>query len=87
MKLGGREKRAVHELSDAINFAIEESSVVADAIENLREMGFEPNLNLRLEIALQEIVGAMKDVPEDVSLDLTEDDLRTLSRMKIRIEQ
>ncbi len=86
MKLDGREKRAVNELSDAINFAIEESDIVAKAIEHLRKIGYEPNLNLKLEIGLQEIIGASLELSEEISLDLTDDDLRTLRRMKIKID-
>jgi len=86
MKLDGREKRAVTELSDAINFAIEESDIVAKAIEHLRSIGYEPNLNLKLEIGLQEIIGASRELSEEVLLDLTDDDLRTLRRMKIKID-
>ena len=85
MKLDGREKRAVNDLSEAINFAIEESPIVADAIEHLRNIGYEPNLNLKLEIGLQEILGGA-EITEDISLELTEDDLRTLRRMKIKID-
>ncbi len=86
MKLDEREKRAVRELGDAVNFAIEESAVVADAIERLRAIGYEPNLNLKLEIGLQEILGAVDEFTDDVLLELTDDDLRTLRRMKIRID-
>ena len=86
MKLDGREKRAVNELSEAVNFAIEESNLVADAIEHLRNIGYEPNLNLKLEIGLQEILGSSEALAEEISLELTEEDLRTLQRMKIKID-
>ena len=87
MNLDAREKRAVRELSDAINHAIEESPVVADAIDYLRNMGYEPNLNLKLEVGLQEIVGAAESLSDEISLELTEEDLRTLRRMKIKIDE
>ena len=86
MELGGKEKRAVRDLGDAVNMAIEQSPVVADAIDHLRRMGYEPNLNLKLEIALQEILGDPEELSEDFELELTEDDLRTLRRMKIKID-
>ncbi len=86
MNLDGREKRAVTELSEAINFAIEESDIVASAIEQLRSIGYEPNLNLKLEIGLQEIIGSSEVFTENVLLELTDDDLQTLRRMKIKIE-
>ncbi len=87
MNLDGKEQEAVRELGNAINTAIEQSPTVADAIEYLRSLGFEPNLNLKLEIALQEIEGfEPQDLPEEeTDLELTEDDLRTLQRMKIII--
>ncbi len=86
MNLDSREKRAVTELSEAINFAIEESDIVANAIEQLRSIGYEPNLNLKLEIGLQEIIGSSEVFTENVSLELTDDDVQTLRRMKIKIE-
>jgi hypothetical protein len=85
MELDEKGKRALRELSDAVNDAIERSPVVADAISRLREMGYEPNLNLRLEIDLQEIFDTFETIPEMAELHLTDDDLRTLQRMKIKI--
>ena len=85
MELNETAKQAVRELGDAINGAVEKSARVADAIEALREIGYEPNLTLRLEIGLMEIGGA-GDFPEDIELDLTDEDLRTLRRMKIRFD-
>jgi len=86
MELDRTEKRAVSELGDAVNDAIEESLSVSNAIERLREMGYEPNLNVKLEISLQEIVGAYNETHADVLLDLTEDDVRTLRGMKIKVD-
>jgi hypothetical protein len=90
MELDKNAKKAVRELGDAINAAVEKSVRVSDAIENLRELGYEPNLTLKLEIGLQEIGGeetsAEDEFPEDIELDLTDEDLRTLRRMKIRFD-
>lgn len=92
MELDQTAKQAVRELGEAINSAVEKSIRVAEAIENLRELGYEPNLTLKLEIGLQELDGAEEnlfedaDFPEEIELDLTEDDLKTLRRMKIRLE-
>ncbi|MGI8788466.1 MAG: hypothetical protein ACR2HG_11975 [Pyrinomonadaceae bacterium] len=87
MELDKTAKRAVRELGDAINAAVEKSLRVADAINALRELGYEPNLLLKLEIGLQEIGGDnFDDFPEDIELDLTDEDVRTLRRMKIRLE-
>lgn len=88
MELDGKEKLAVEELGNSINTAIEQSPTVADAIEYLRSLGFEPNLNLKLEISLEEIPDFVpkKELPEDeTDLELTDEDLRTLQRMKIII--
>lgn len=87
MDFDGKQQEAVRELGKAINTAIEQSPTVADAIDYLRSIGFEPNLNLKLEISLQEIEDfEPKGLPEEeTDLELTDDDLRTLQRMKIII--
>jgi hypothetical protein len=86
MELDENAKQAVRELGDAINSAIEKSERVMEAIEYLREIGYEPNLSLKLEIGLLEIErdGSM-DAP-DIGLKLTDEDMRTLRSMKIRID-
>ncbi|HEY0457600.1 MAG TPA: hypothetical protein VGC97_00530 [Pyrinomonadaceae bacterium] len=86
MNLDQKAKDAVQNLSDAINSAVEKSFAVRDAIENLRELGYEPVLTLKLEIGLQEMgaASAGEDFTEDLELRLTDDDVRTLQRMKIR---
>ena len=92
MELDNTAKQAVRELGDAINSAVEKSSRVAEAIETLREIGYEPNLMLKLEIGLQPMGDASEDFSEDANfsgdfeLDLTDEDVRTLRRMKIRLE-
>ena len=86
MKLDKNSKQAVRELGDAINAAVEKSVRVADAIENLRGLGYEPNLTLKLEIGLQQVEDGFDDFPEEIELDLTDEDVRTLRRMKIRLE-
>lgn len=90
MELEPAAKQAVNELGEAINSAVEKSLRVAEAIELLRELGYEPNLTLKLEIGLQKIEETSEDssetsgFPEDFELDLTEDDVKTLRRMKIK---
>ncbi len=86
MELDEYEKNAVRELSESINLAIEKSTRVADAIRYLRELGYEPNLTLKLEIGLQEIPEDSDDLTQEIELELTDDDLRTLRRMKIRLD-
>ena len=81
MELDENAKEAVRELGDAINASVEKSRRVADAIKNLREIGFEPHLTLKLEIGLQEID---EDAHGEVELELTDEDLHTLRRMKIK---
>ena len=86
MKLDKNAKQAVRELGDAINQAVEKSSRVADAIESLRRLGYEPNLTLKLEIGLQPTEEDFDNFSEEIELDLTDEDVRALRRMKIRLE-
>jgi len=85
MKLDNEAKNAVRELGDAINAAVEKSVRVAEAIDSLRELGYEPHLTLKLEIGLQE-TAATEDFSENIELELTDEDVRTLRRMKIILE-
>ena len=85
MKLDSEGKKAVRELVKAVNTAIEKDSGVLLSIETLREIGFEPQLNVKLEINLQENEADFSDeLNEDAELELTDEDLRTLRRMKIK---
>jgi hypothetical protein len=89
MELDEHAKQAVRELGDAINSAVGESPRVSEAIERLRELGYEPNLTLKLEIGLQEIEQAAEDddsILDETTLELTDEDLKTLRSMKIRFE-
>lgn len=85
MEINDEAKQIVQELGTAINSAVEQSSQVADAIARLREAGYEMELTLRLEIALRE-QDAEEASEEEAALELTDEDLRTLRRMKIRID-
>ena len=85
MNLDENAKQAVHELGEAINSAIEKSPRVVEAIETLREIGYEPNLTLRLEIGLQQLIDHFEEHSQEIDLELTDEDLRTLRRMKIKI--
>ena len=81
-------KQIVQDLGAAINEAVENSPQVARAIEHLREAGYEMELTLRLEIGLrphEEL--STDDAQEDSAFDLTDEDKRTLRRMKIRIDE
>ncbi|HJU54632.1 MAG TPA: hypothetical protein VJ715_08680 [Pyrinomonadaceae bacterium] len=82
MEINDEAKQIVQDLCTAINSAVGKSSQVAAAIERLREAGYEMELTLRLEIALR----AHTREEEETSLELTDEDLHTLRRMKIRID-
>ena len=88
MELDQNAKEAVRELGDAINKAVEKSERVSNAIENLREIGFEPHLNLKLEIGLQTLSHNQNpNGSENFELELTDEDLQTLRRMRINIDE
>ncbi len=87
MNLDEQTKKAVHELGEAINSAIGDSSRVRKAIETLHDLGFNPNLMLKLEVGLNEREKSLdEEFPDDVILDLTDDDLRTLQSMRIKLD-
>ncbi len=86
MDINDEAKRIVEELGAAINSAVERSSEVSDAIGRLRDVGYEMELTLRLEIGLRQL-DRQAEAHEEVTLELTDDDMRTLRRMKIRIDE
>jgi hypothetical protein len=77
-------KEIVREIGTAINESVENSAKVAEAIERLRDAGYEMELTLRLEIGLRPHAGDDED--SDATLDLTDEDVQVLQRMKIRID-
>jgi hypothetical protein len=87
LELSDEAKQIVQDLGTAINEAVESSSSVAETIERLREAGYEMELTLRLEIGLRPHEPAPEEARDDASLDLTDEDRRTLRRMKIRIDK
>lgn len=88
MEIDERAKKIVHEIGSAINSAVEDSSQVADAIARLRDAGYEMELTLRLEIGLRPHDGDDSQSNDDEShVEFTDDDLKTLRRMKIRIDE
>jgi hypothetical protein len=84
LELNDEAKEIVEELGRAINAAVERAPEVADAIARLRAAGFEMELSLKLVIGLREL-----DAPMDagVTLELTDEDRRTLRSMKIRFDE
>lgn len=86
MELDEPAKEIVKEIGSAINSAVEQSTDVASAIERLRNAGFDLELTIRLEIGLRERAGSANEEDGAIGLDLTDDDVQTLRRMKIRID-
>ena len=85
MEIDDEAKELVREIGSAINESVEQSTKVAEAIERLREAGYEMEWTLRLEIGLRPHAGDDDD-SEAANLNLTEEDLQVLQRMKIRID-
>lgn len=86
MEIDDDAKEIVREIGTAINESVENSTRVAEAIERLREAGYEMELTLRLEIGLRPHAEDDDADASDTTLDLTEEDLQVLQRMKIRID-
>lgn len=82
-------KQLVQQLGDAINAAVERSTEVADAIQSLREAGYDVELVLKLEIGLRERDDEEEAASEtdSATLELTDEDRRTLRSMKIRFDE
>lgn len=79
-------KEIVREIGSAINESVENSTKVAEAIERLREAGYEMELTLRLEIGLRPHADDEDAPGTNSKLDLTDEDIQVLQRMKIRID-
>jgi hypothetical protein len=79
-------KELAEQVGTAINESVQESSSVAAAIERLREAGFDMELTLKLEIGLRPQGEEEREQSADGSLELTEEDLRILRSMKIKID-
>jgi hypothetical protein len=81
-----RAKEIVQEIGASINEAVENSPRVAEAIDRLREAGYEMELTLRLEIALRSNSGEEESDEAANEAGFTDEDLQILQRMKIRID-
>ncbi len=79
-------KRLAEEVGTAINESVQQSASVAEAIDRLREAGFEMELTLRLEIGLRPHRENQEETSTAETFELTEDDLRVLRSMKIKID-
>ena len=87
MEMDEETRRLAEEVGTAINDSVQQSASVAAAIERLREAGFEMELTLKLEIGLR----PQEDEDESDSAhtgttEFTEEDLRILRSMKIKID-
>ena len=85
MEIDDEAKEIVRDIGTAINESVENSPQVAEAIERLRDAGYEMELTLRLEIGLRPHTSEGEGEGE-TSLDLTAEDVQVLQRMKIRID-
>ena len=85
MEIDDDAKEIVREIGTAINESVENSPQVAEAIERLRDAGYEMELTLRLEIGLRPHSGEEGE-GSAASLELTDEDVQVLQRMKIRID-
>jgi hypothetical protein len=79
-------KELAEQVGTAINESVQDSPTVAAAIERLREAGFDMELTLKLEIGLRPQSEDGREEPSNGSLELTDEDLRILRSMKIKID-
>ncbi|MDQ1728841.1 MAG: hypothetical protein QOD33_966 [Pyrinomonadaceae bacterium] len=86
MEIDDNAKEIVREIGTAINESVENSQQVAEAIERLRDAGYEMELTLRLEIGLRPHANEAERDATDGNLSLTDEDVQILQRMKIRID-
>src|SRR5882672_2395398 len=86
MEMDDHTKQLAEEVGTAINESVQQSPTVAAAIERLREAGFEMELTLRLEIGLRAQREGEPDGEASGSLELTDEDMRVLQAMKIKID-
>ncbi len=84
LEIDDQAKEIVRDIGTAINESVENSTKVAEAIERLRDAGYEMELTLRLEIGLRPHTEESEE--GDGGLNLTEEDVQILQRMKIRID-
>lgn len=87
MEMDEETKRLAEEVGTAINESVQQSASVAAAIERLREAGFEMELTLKLEIGLRPHVADEESSGETTEgYEFSEEDLRILRSMKIKID-
>src|SRR5205814_9798315 len=80
-------RRLAEEVGTAINDSVQQSAIVAAAIERLRDAGFEMELTLKLEIGLRpQNENEDADDNQARTMEFTDEDLRILRSMKIKID-
>ena len=84
MEIDDDAKEIVREIGTAINESVENSTKVAEAIERLREAGYEMELTLRLEIGLRPHAGDEEDGISEAPPSISPKKIsRFFSKMKI----
>ena len=86
MELDDYVKELAEQVGTAINESVQDSPTVAAAIERLREAGFDMELTLKLEIGLRPQTDEEREPQSEGSLELTDEDVRILRSMKIKID-
>lgn len=86
LEMDDHTKKLAEEVGTAINESVQQSATVAAAIERLREAGFEMELTLKLEIGLRPHTDEPRGPGSEGALELTEEDMRILRSMKIKID-
>ena len=86
LEMDDHTKKLAEEVGTAINDSVQQSPTVAAAIERLREAGFEMELTLRLEIGLRPQREDEATSESSGALELTDEDVRILQAMKIKID-
>jgi hypothetical protein len=81
-------KGLIKELGDAINGALSQSVEINDAIQNVRNAGYEVVLALEATIGFNKKQGGepASEDDEDAKLPITSQDLKFLQSLKISIE-
>src|SRR6266508_5610767 len=79
LEIDDEAKEIVRDIGTAINESVENSPRVAEAIERLRDAGYEMELTLRLEIGLRPHAGEGEGNGE-TNLELNDEDVQVLQR-------
>ena len=90
MQIDDRLKGLIKELGDAINGALSQSAEINDAIQNVRNAGYDVVLALEATIGFNKKQGEEAsqedDPPSEGKLRVTSQDLKFLQSLKISIE-